>query len=90
MVRDRPALEPATEFTVASSSRLQPDTATPRNNTMLLEHDILETIQKLSRQLDYSCKDCPASEHSDLLQSVIEDLKAQLEESVSQRPAYQD
>ena len=57
---------------------------------MLLEHELAEAIQKLSRQLDYHCKDCPAAEHSDLLQSVIDDLRLQLEQLAGQSPAYQE
>ena len=57
---------------------------------MLMEHEIVEMIQKLSRQLNYSCRDCPASKHSDLLQSVIDDLRSQLEQLVNQRAAYQE
>ena len=87
-MHDRLGLEPASTFTVASTSSHYHLPRNTRKLTMLLEHEIVEAIQKLSRQLDYSCKDCPAAEHSDLLRSVIEDLKLQLDELVRRRPVY--
>ncbi|MDJ0832420.1 MAG: hypothetical protein QNJ69_02790 [Gammaproteobacteria bacterium] len=57
---------------------------------MIRERQIVEAINKLSSQLDYHCKDCPAAEHTDLLQDAIDDLRAQLDELLNQRAIYQE
>ncbi len=59
-------------------------------SSMIREHEIVDTIEKLTRQLDYHCKDCPNSDHSDFLMRVINDLKMQLNDILEQRPIYQD
>ncbi len=42
------------------------------------EHELLQTIEKLKKQLDYHCKDCQSSDHSDFLNQVIDDLQQEL------------
>ncbi len=57
---------------------------------VISEHDIIDAIEKLTSQLDFSCKDCPAAEHTIMLQDAIEDLRAQLDDLLNQRTIYQD
>ena len=51
------------------------------------EQEIVQTIEKLSKQLDYRCKNCESAHHSEFLEQAIEELQQQLNQ-LQNRPAY--
>jgi uncharacterized coiled-coil DUF342 family protein len=51
------------------------------------EQEIVQTIEKLKKQLDYHCQNCQSAHHSEFLEQAIDDLQQQLNQ-LQNRPAY--